>query len=92
MGEEGPRGDAEKSGEDEDDGHGGNGARETKAFEEGYDRGEKKRKENRESEGKKQDFRHVENGDSENRDGDEPELREDTCRGLSRSLPLPGAK
>ena len=50
---------------------------------------EKKGEENGKSQGEKKDFGHIENGYSENRNGDEPELRQHACgcEGFNLSLP-----
>ncbi len=79
LGEEGPGGNHQESGEGEDYAEGGDGTGEAKAFEQGDDRGEKEGEEDGESQGEQEDFGEVQDGDGENRDGNEPELRQHAC-------------
>ncbi len=76
LGEEAPGCDAKEAGKDKNYGHGGYGARKTKAFEQGDDGGQKESKEDGESKGEEKDFTKIKNSDGQNRDGNEPELRE----------------
>ena len=58
---------------------GGDGAREAKAFEECDDGCEEEGEEDGESEGEQEDFGEVEDRDGENRDGNQPKLRQHAC-------------
>ena len=86
--EETPGCDTEEAGKDEDHGHGGDGAWNAKAFDAGDNRGEQEGEEDGESQGEQENFGEIENRDGQNRDGNEPELREKACggRGIHSSL------
>jgi hypothetical protein len=75
LGEDAPSCDAQESGENENYGHGGDGARQAKAFEKSDDGSKEESEKDGESQGEEENFGEIEDGDSENRDGDEPELR-----------------
>jgi hypothetical protein len=79
LGEEAPGGDEEDRGEGEDDQQGGHGSRKAKSFEQGDNGGEQEGEEDGECKGQQEDFGEIQDGDGQDRNCDEPELRKDAC-------------
>jgi len=81
LAEECPGGDEKERGEGEDDEYSSDRSGEAKAFKQGHDGRKQKREEDGKAERQKQDFGEIEDGNGKYGDGDEPELRQQTCGG-----------